>query len=355
MKSCFSILLLLHAFYNLPGQMSIQNPVFIQTKEFIYDTAAFPSAHASTILSLQSGTLLAAWFGGTDEGNDDVEIWISRKIPGETWSRPEALTNFPQMPTWNPVLFEQNGTIWIYFKIGPSPQQWIGAFRASTDGGISWGPIHYLPAGLLGPIRCKPLILADGTWLAGSSMEAGYRWDSPADAPYRTWSVWIERSTDQGVHWSKQGPVTAPDEPWGVIQPTLWHAENGEIRMLMRSTRRLGKIMYAYSKDQGMTWSEAIPTQLPNPNAGIDVVKLQDGSLLLVYNHTTDNRKSIHVAVSHDDGLHWSKPCVLEEGPGEYSYPAVIQAADGMVHLTYTWQRERIRHLVLDPQQIPQD
>lgn len=354
MKCWISIVLFLFSYSIRSTAQSITSAeTFIQTRELIYETASFPSAHASTILALESGTLLAAWFGGSGESNDDVEIWLSRKNPGESWSGPEALTDFPEIPTWNPVLFEQNGQIWLYFKIGPNPQQWIGAYRTSGDGGMSWSPVHYLPAGLLGPIRCKPLILDDGTWLAGSSVEAGYRGDSPDDAPYRTWTVWVERSTDQGMNWSKQGPVTVPGEPWGVIQPTLWQADNGEIRMLMRSTHRLGHIMYASSGDQGLTWSAATPTQLPNPNAGIDVVKLQDGRLLLAYNHTTDNRKTIHLAVSNDDGMTWGPPYLLEEGPGEYSYPAIVQAPDGLVHLTYTWQRTRIRHLVLDPGKIP--
>ncbi|MEZ4898103.1 MAG: sialidase family protein [Saprospiraceae bacterium] len=326
---------------------------FITTREFIYEKASFPSAHASTIVALPTGTLLAAWFGGSGESRDDVEIWLSRKYPGQGWSEPVAMTDFPHIPTWNPVLFQQNGQLWLYFKIGPSPQQWIGAYRTSTDAGETWSEVQYLPAGLLGPIRCKPLLLADGTWLAGSSVEAGYRSDSPAGAPYRAWTVWVERSIDRGLHWSKQGPITVPGEPWGVIQPTLWETENGEIRMLMRSTQRLGKIMFATSPDQGLTWSTATATALPNPNAGIDVVKLINGKLVLIYNHTQDNRKSIHLAVSDDDGQTWSDPYVLEEGRGEFSYPAVIQSPDGLVHVTYTWERTHIRHLVIDPSKIP--
>ena len=127
----------------------------------------------------------------------------------------------------------------------------------------------------------------------------------------------------------------------------------GEIRMLMRSTERIGRIMMASSTDRGLTWSPAHPTSLPNPNAGIDVVRLRDGRLILVYNHTREGRTPIDLAVSSDDGASWSDPVILEGGPGEYSYPAVIQTADGLLHITYTWNRQRIRHLVIDPSRLP--
>lgn len=327
-------------------------PDFVVTQEFVYSEASFPSAHASTITETPSGTLLAAWFGGTAEGHDDVEIWVSRKPRNEAWSAPRAVTSTPDIPVWNPVLFEDADTIWLFFKVGPSPREWVGAYVRSSDDGRSWGAVTYLPAGLLGPVRTKPIVLAGGAWLAGTSVEAGYRWDTPANAPYRGWAVWLERSTDRGRTWSKHGPVTVPGEPYGVIQPTLWQTTNGEIRMLMRSTGRIGRVVASSSADGGRTWLPARPTRLPNPNAGIDAVRLSDGRLILIYNHLSEGRNAIHLAVSHDEGETWAPPVTLEEGPGEYSYPAVIQGADGTVHVTYTWRRMRIRHLVIDPARL---
>ena len=99
-------------------------------------------------------------------------------------------------------------------------------------------------------------------------------------------------------------------------------------------------------------------TALPNPSAGIDAVRLADGRFLLVYNPTPSGRSRLEVAVSRD-GRGWRSAVVLEGPPahatravetlGEYSYPAVIQARDGRVHVSYTWRRERIKHVVLDP------
>jgi predicted neuraminidase len=327
-------------------------PEFIDTREFIFTQAPFSSAHASTIVETSTGTLLAAWFGGTAEGHDDVEIWLSRKARGDKWSAPVPVTDTPDMPTWNPVLFQDGDTTWLFFKIGPSPREWVGGYLISADEGRTWGPVTYLPAGLLGPIRTKPIILADGTWLAGTSVEAGYRGDTPGDAPYRSWAVWVERSTDRGRTWSKHGPVTVPGELFGVIQPTLWQTLNGGVRMLMRSTKRIGRIVGSSSQDGGLTWTSGRPTLLPNPNAGIDAVRLRDGRVVLIYNHLQQERSAIHLAVSEDDGQSWSPPQVLEEGEGEYSYPAVIQGADGAIHVTYTWKRTHIRHLILDPSRL---
>jgi predicted neuraminidase len=327
---------------------------FILVREFIYSEAPFPSAHASTIVEARPGTLIAAWFGGSYEGSDDVEIWSSRKRVDQPWSKPARLTDTPHMPTWNPVLFQDEARTWLFYKIGPSPREWVGAYRVSEDSGGTWGEVTYLPAGLLGPARAKPIRLSDGTWLAGTSVEAGYRGDTPADAPYRSWTAWVERSSDRGASWIRYGPVVVPGQPYGVIQPTLWETSSGEIRMLMRSTERIGRIVASSSRDGGRTWTPGRLTNLPNPNAGIDAVKLRDGRVVLIYNHTSSGRNAIHLAISRDDGDSWSAPLVLEEGEGEFSYPAVIETADGLVHVTYTWRRTHIRHLVLDPGRLPQ-
>jgi predicted neuraminidase len=130
--------------------------------------------------------------------------------------------------------------------------------------------------------------------------------------------------------------------------------------MLARDRRRQGTVWTTWSIDQGKTWSELESTGLPNPSSGTDAITLKDGRQLLVYNPThrpteqsriDDSRSKLHVAVS-DDGKKWETALVLENSPGEYSYPAVIQTSDGLVHITYTWKRDRIKHVIVDPAKL---
>ncbi|MBI1939958.1 MAG: exo-alpha-sialidase, partial [Acidobacteria bacterium] len=240
--------------------------------EFIFEKAPFEECHASTIVETAAGDFLAAWFGGEREGAKDVAIWMSR-FSANRWSAPVEVAREPGVPTWNPVLFRGSGNrIWLFYKFGPSPQTWTGAYSISDDDGMSWSAPVYLPAGLLGPIKNKPIRLANGDIVAGSSVES-----------YQSWTGWVERSADNGQTWTKQGPIVIPGGPFGLIQPTLVELAPDRLRLFART--RQGFIYTADSSDGGRTWSAARPTLLPNPNSGIDAVRLRDGHILMVYNH----------------------------------------------------------------------
>lgn len=309
--------------------------------EFIYEQAPFPSCHASTLVETRPGEILAAWFGGSDEGEPDVAIWSSRRS-GSKWSPPAEVVREPNIATYNPVLFySRDGVLWLSYKFGPSPMTWTGGFRSSRDQGRTWSPITHLPAGLYGPIKNKPLVLADGTIVSGVSVES-----------YHSWTAWVERSTDHGKSWSKHGPIVYPGQELGVIQPAIVPLGRDRLRMFLRSTEAIGKICFADSSDGGRTWTGARPTTLPNPNSGIDAVGLKDGRVVLVYNHTVQGRSPLNVAVSKD-GETWNSFRALETEPGEFSYPAVIQSSDGNLHITYTWNRKKIRHVEIPLADIP--
>jgi predicted neuraminidase len=324
------------AFATLYPSVHAQSPIV--RSEFIFETAPFPSCHASTIVET-NGILVAAWFGGTAERNPDVGIWTSRFEHG-AWTAPIEAANGVQsadlrFPTWNPVLFQPaGGPLLLFYKVGPSPSAWWGMVTRSSDAGHAWSTPEKLPDGILGPIKNKPVQLANGDVLSGSSTENN------------GWQVHFERSTDGGHTWTATPPLN-DGHAVAAIQPSVLTHTGGRLQAIGRT--QSGRIFETWSSDAGRTWTPLALTSLPNPNAGIDAVTLRDGRSLVVYNHTARGRSPLNVAIS-PDGRAWNMVLVLEDQPGqEYSYPAVIQSSDGLVHITYTWRRQRIKHVVIDP------
>jgi predicted neuraminidase len=316
------------------------------SSEFVYETASFPSAHASTIVATKGG-LVAAFFGGTNEGRPDVGIWVARHERG-AWTPPVEVANGVQPdgtrhPCWNPVLFEMaDKTLSLFYKVGPSPQTWWGMVRTSRDDGRTWSDARRLPDGVLAPIKNKPVRLSDGSLLSPSSTESTER---PS-----AWRLQFERSTDGGATWTVvRPPEPADGKPIDAIQPSILIHPGGRLQAVGRS--RSGRVFETWSSDGGRTWTALSLTTLPNPSSGTDAVTLRDGRHLLVYNHTQRGRSPLNVAVSRD-GKVWEAALVLESDPGEYSYPAIIQSSDGRVHITYTWKRQRVKHAVVDPAQL---
>lgn len=333
------------------------------TGELIFPvgSTSFPSSHASTIVELKDGNLLAAWFGGAGEGKPDVAIWSAR-YTAQGWSRPIELAREPNIPCWNPVLFHtRDGKLWLYYKFGPNPSEWTAARRFSTNEGLTWSPAEDLPAGIIGPVRAKPLVLSDdkpnggseSTIVSGSSIES-----------YRSWAAWIERGTNNGASWSKIGPLV-PAFPagafpppangfpnFGIIQPSVVALSPKHLRLYARATEQIHQICIADSYDAGLTWSQPHPIDLPNPNSGIDAVALHDGRVVLIYNDTTHGRSPLNLAVS-TDGEHFHNFATLESEPGEFSYPAIIQTRRGDLEITYTWNRKSIRHAHVSLNEVP--
>lgn len=304
---------------------------------FIFEKAAFKSCHASTLVEHEPGKLMAAWFGGDAEGAKNVQIWAST-FDGKAWSAPAVMGSEPGQPCWNPVLFKTaKGTLYLWYKAGPSPMAWTGYVRKSTDSGKTWSPPEMMAAGMWGPVRAKPIQLDNGTILAGTSVES-----------HRNWTPFVDRSTDDGKTWKRSNPYPLPGN-FGQIQPTLFETKDGRIVALLRSKTR--KICRAESKDGGETFSAAEETELPNPSSGIDAVRTQKGEVFLIYNPTAVARTPISLALSTDDGKTWKKVVDLETEPGEFSYPAMIQSSSGALDIAYTWKRTHIKHVRVDPGQ----
>lgn len=309
-------------------------------KDFIFDDdRPFAQCHASTILRTDDGKFLVAWFGGTHEKHDDVGIWLSKGEAGN-WSAPREVAKIREDAHWNPVLFKDpSGTITLFFKVGKTIDFWETWFQVSNDHGQTWSEAKELvkgDKGGRGPVRNKPIILSDGTWLAPASNELN-----------KVWNAFVDRSEDGGKTWVETEFVELNRDSSfgeGVIQPALWESSPGKVHMLLRSSA--GVICRSDSEDFGKSWSPVYKTDLPNPNSGIDVTRMENNTLVLIFNPDDENwgsRSPISLAVSKDNGQSWDPIIELDRGEeeDEFSYPSVISFGD-TVALTYTWKRQRI-------------
>lgn len=308
----------------------------IEKSAFIYETAPYPSCHASTIEETPAG-LVAAWFGGKHEKNPDVGIWFSQYV-NRKWDTPVEIANGVQgdgrrYPLWNPVLFQVPGKeLILFYKEGPAPDAWWGMLKRSFDGGKTWSAAEKLPKDIYGPVKNKAVLLKDGTLLCPSSSEDN------------DWKLHMEFTRDGGKTWSRTGPLN-DGVTTSAIQPSILLLPDGRLQLVCRSEN--GFILQAFSSNLGRTWTALEPSTLVNPNSGIDAVTLKDGRHVIVYNPVKKGRSPISVAIS-SDGKTWKDIATLESEPGEeFSYPAVIQTKDGKVHITYTWKRKKIKHVIL--------
>jgi len=304
---------------------------------FIYRNEPYPSCHASTIVETDDG-FMAAWFGGTYEKHPDVCIYASFYKKG-IWEKPFRIADgvedkLIRNPCWNPVLFKRdNGDIILYYKIGPSPTKWFGVYKISTDEGKTWSKEQRIPDNLLGPIKNKPVKAPDGGILYPTSIEDDLGW-----------RIYMEHSKQDLSEWKK---IEIENGDFNAIQPSVLFHNDGRLQLLCRS--RNHKIVESWSTDGGKSWSKVKATSLPNNNSGTDALTLADGKThLLIYNPITEGRNKLALAAS-TDGISWRDIMILEDKPeGEFSYPAIIQGKDGKIYISYTYNRELIKYVIVD-------
>ncbi len=347
MKYFFIVIVSNLVLVNLLFSQSFNNvDVRVVTGTTIFPEGTFKACHASTIVELSSGKFMVAWFAGSNEGANDVGIWTST-LADNKWSTPvEVVKGYDltgkQLPCWNPVLFKAaNNNLFLFYKVGVNPREWWGMVLLSKDDGKSWTNPISLPNDFLGPIKNKPIQLSNGNILCPSSVE------SPDT---KRWTIHLEITDENLSVWRKI--EIEEDTTLGVIQPTILLHSDGRLQMLCRSRQNL--IYQTWSTDNGLSWNKLTNTNLPNPNSGIDAITLDGGSFILVYNPLLqgndwfNGRNVLNVAISND-GLEWEDIYQLEnEKDGEFSYPAIIQAADKTIHITYTDKRKNIKYVVLE-------
>lgn len=316
------------------------------------------SGHAST-LALAGDDLLMAWFGGTREGNPDVDIYMTRRTGG-VWAEPWAAAAQENLQHWNPVFFAQGEKVDLYYKAGYPIPAWHTRRIRSADGGRTWTePEELVPGdvGGRGPVKNKPVRLASGRILAPASIETETRWDAFVDVSDDGGETF--RPSPFVPLWRKgeEKPVGGVKEPFlienkGVIQPTLWQSADGSVHMLLRSTE--GFILRSDSSDEGETWCPAYSTGMPNNNSGIDLIQMEDGRICLVMNPVSGNwsaRSPLTLYISLDGGGTFREMMHLELNPGEYSYPAVLSRGNTL-YISYTWNREKMAFWEIELEKI---
>ncbi len=313
-------------------------------RENIMQKPPFAECHASTIVELSNGKMMASWFGGTRESNPDVTIWIAFYENGH-WSDPLSIADgivndTLRYPCWNPVLFKtKEGKLFLFYKVGKNPREWWGMMIHSTNDGKTWSKPEKLPENMLGAIKNKPIQLANGDILHPTSTES-------VDA--KIWHIHLEKCDKNGQNWQT---TAIENDTFGLIQPTILRYSKTKLQLLSRSRQNV--VVQNWSFDNGKTWGQPTVTTLANPNSGIDGVTLKNGLQALVYNplkrgkEWSNGRNKLVIAVSKN-GITWTDVYTLEdEKTGEFSYPAIIQSADGLVHITYTLNRKNIKHVIL--------
>ena len=221
----------------------------VVNREFIFQKAPFAQCHAATLVETGRG-LVAAWFGGTKEGNPDCGIWLSRQVAGD-WSDPievanGAETENPRRNAFNPVLFQvANGPLILFYKTGA----WWAYVKMSTDDGVAWSDPQRMPNGFFGPIKNKPVVLADGSLLSPSSTEFANA-DATQPEP-TTWRVHFERIADGGKHWQFIGPVN-DGRAIAAIQPSILFHPGNRLQVIGRT--RQGRLFEIWSTNSGASW-----------------------------------------------------------------------------------------------------
>lgn len=310
------------------------------SSELIFEKVAGAAVHhCSTIAVTARGDLLATWYGGTYESSDDQALYLSRRPLGtRLWSEPVALISDPLQPPGNGVIFRDSSghmrIVWGRMEKRRPHRRGIGwdqcrlFARVSLDDGKTWSADE--PIGdFIGVPRNPPIRLRDGTWLLGLE---GMSTDNKNEGSY----FLVGKDTSG---WERAGFIDRGS------QPALAERSDGSVLALLRHPLR---IQVSDSADAGRSWSAMRASKFANPDAGISMTRLENGHLVLVFNDSAVDRTPLRVVRSRDEGKTWERPLDLETNPGEYSYPCVVQASDGRIHVTYTYRRYSIKHVEFD-------
>jgi predicted neuraminidase len=297
----------------------------------------YPSCHGATVTGLPNGDIMAAWYAGAYETAKDVAIFSSifSKESAE-WSAPKIIHDTPGYSDGNPVLlYDERDRLWLFF-VTILKSNWSECrvyYKTSDDAGKTWSDVRTLRENFGWMTRNKAVELQSGLIVLPIYNEICFQ---PA----------FIVTYDHGASWDMRGEDL--NVPGGAIQPTLIEKYNGSLIAFLRTGEPGGNIWSIESNNGSFSWGNPTRTDFPNPNSGVDAVKLGSGAVVLVFNNSRYDRTPLSVAISRDECQTWSGIKNIENGVGEFSYPAIIQSMDGLIHIVYTYKRTHIKHVVFN-------
>ena len=318
-------------------------------EEFINPNSPLPMSHVASICELPDGRLAATWYSGSRELVRDVAIFFSTRSPGQSvWSTPRAIVtresaardlNCSIKTVGNAVIFEDSTGLLVLLYVSITVGGWSGSelnLTTSADQGLTWTPSRRLT---LSPffnfselVKNAPVALTDGSWVVPIYQEFIGRFPE---------LLWLRKSAGDFIATKSRvagGKLT--------FQPALVPLSSNAALVVLRDYTPQKKVSVARTADAGRTWTSPTVLDLPNPNSGLDALRLTDGRLLLAFNDSRKGRENLRLAVSVDEGRTWIRVATLDEETGSiFSYPFLIQGRDGCVHIVYTWKGKAIKHV----------
>lgn len=295
--------------------------------------------HCSSIIESADNQLLCVWYQGSYETSSDTKIMISKRNPENlAWTLPSVLFDFNGIPLGNPVIWAINQTIYVTFSV-LLEESWKSSllfFSSSHDNGNSWSPPTLFLPGKGYMAKNQPIQNNDGDILFPLYHESDY-------CPY----IMIIKDIDKILFSPLVAETMARNK---AIQPTLCKTTENQLMMYCRTNK--GSIWKSISYNGGYSWSICEPTEFPNPDSALDIIQLKNGPHLFVTNPSSEDRHILQLSISKDSGETWSDLLEITKGPGEYSYPCMIQDLQGNLHITYTEDRYIIKHVEVSQQDL---
>jgi len=309
------------------------------------ETKTGPYKHPATITELANGDLLLAYYGGGGEYEVATAIYGSLlKHGGKRWSKPVVFASNPFYSMGNPVLWEApDRRVWLFYTVRPGPTWETSriAAKVSDDAGRTWSEsfmIAFEP-GMM--VRSRPIVLQNGEYLLPAYREIGT--GDIEMTGYETGSVFM-RFDPRTTQWTLSEKVASR---MGNLQAGVAEVAPGHLLALCRrggdyEPGNDGFVVKTESRDGGVTWSPGVETEFPNPNSAVDLLKLQSGNLLFVFNPSMDDRTPLRAVLSEDGGKTWGRRLELATGEGSFAYPTAIQTRAGLIHVTFTAEERTV-------------